>query len=74
MVHLISAAHVLAKIFTLIAFFIIINNVFTMREGYRNCSSCDPMTSTNIGWCIVFFVYYSIYSMIFVFLFGVSSK
>lgn len=66
--------HVLAKILTLVAFFVILNNVFVMRLGYRNCGTCVHVGRRDIVWSAIFLAYYFVYSMGFVFLADVSSK
>ncbi|AFN83884.1 hypothetical protein EROM_100680 [Encephalitozoon romaleae SJ-2008] len=72
--RIINVLHVIAKILTLIAFFIVMNNVFVMRSGYKNCSECSIMSTANIFISILFFIYYSVYSTAFVFFFSVSNK
>ncbi|AHL30159.1 uncharacterized protein Eint_100755 [Encephalitozoon intestinalis ATCC 50506] len=72
--RIINALHVIAKIMNLLAFFIIMNNVFVMRMGYKNCRECFTMTTPDIVVSILFFIYYSVYSTAFVFFFGVSAK
>ncbi|KAG5860243.1 hypothetical protein KMI_02g03350 [Encephalitozoon hellem] len=72
--RIINVLHVAAKIMTLIAFFIVMNNVFVMRRGYKNCSECSTMSASAISVSILFFIYYSVYSTAFVFFFSVSNK
>lgn len=59
---------------TLVAFFIVMNNVFVMKTGHKNCSTCTTMSSSGIALSILFFIYYAAYSTAFVFVFAVPSK
>ncbi|KHN69666.1 hypothetical protein CWI42_050700 [Ordospora colligata] len=70
----INVAHVIAKILTLVAFFIVIDNVFVMKTGNKNCSSCTQMSALDIAYSIVFLIYYSAYSFAFIFFSYISEK
>ncbi|KMV65232.1 ECU10_0805 [Encephalitozoon cuniculi GB-M1] len=72
--RIVNVLHVIAKIVTLIAFFVVMNNVFVMRIGYRNCSRCSVMSMLDVAASILFLAYYSAYSTAFVFFFSVSNK
>jgi hypothetical protein len=67
-VPLISAAYVIAKILSIISLFIIVTNVFVMRTGYKNCSSCTVVGLGAIICGAFVLLYYFLFSMAFVFL------
>lgn len=61
-------SYIFSKILLIIGLFFIIDNVFVMRIGYKNCSTCLKMTKKGIifnSFLLSIYVFYIVYLILF---------
>jgi hypothetical protein len=67
-------AYVVAKILVIVSLFIVVINIFVMRPGYKNCSTCITASTGAIVCGAIVLLYYFLFSMVFVFLAHVEKR